>query len=163
MGLSSTIFSGSCFLLIQQLCRSAVCSGMIQCIPAMVVNNAHTCAVTLLCRNRCLLVSNTSLHSKHLKAMMIPLFFSASCGIHAFLATTKVKHFTLVETTLFQIALHGPVDLPLASLRPFLYYAFNSEKSIIVVPPMRLSGSSLVPGKFFIKDRSHDTHRFPSI
>ena len=49
--------------------------------------------------------------------MMNPLFFNASCVKHAFLATSQVKHFTLLGATLFQ----GPVDLPPATLNSLLY------------------------------------------
>ena len=38
---------------------------------------------------------------------------------HAFLATSQVKHFTLLGATLFHIVFQGPVDLPAATLGPF--------------------------------------------
>uniref|UniRef100_A0A0V0INC7 Putative ovule protein n=1 Tax=Solanum chacoense TaxID=4108 RepID=A0A0V0INC7_SOLCH len=61
-------------LLIQQLSKSAVCSGMIQLIPAMEVKIAQTCVVTLQCMKRCLLISSASLQRRHLDAMMDPRF-----------------------------------------------------------------------------------------
>lgn len=145
-------------LLIQQLSKSAVCSGMIQLIPAMEVNIAQTCVVTLQCMKRCLLVSSASLHRRHLDTMLILLFCNASCVKHAFLATSQVKHFTLLGATLFHIVFQGPVDLPAASLSPFLYTLLTVKVPSLWCPQMRLSGSILVPGKFPIRFRRSATH-----
>lgn len=56
-------------LLIQQLKRSAVCSGIDQFILAKLMNSAHTCAVTLKCRKKWLFASNTTLHSEHFEEL----------------------------------------------------------------------------------------------
>lgn len=74
-------------LLIQQLSKSVVCSGMIQQTPAMVVKKAHISVVILQCSKKCLLVSIASLHKRYLEATLIPLFCNASSVKHAFLAT----------------------------------------------------------------------------
>ncbi|KAG5601705.1 hypothetical protein H5410_033075 [Solanum commersonii] len=88
---------------------------------AKLKNKAHTCVVTLQCKNKCLLDPGASLHSKHLAAMLMPLFCNASCVKQALLATIQTKHFTLVGATRFQTALHGPVFLPPVPDRPHLY------------------------------------------
>lgn len=107
-------------LLIQQLSRSAVCSGMIQLTLAIFVNKAQTCVVTLQWRNKWLFDSKDSLHRKHLEAMLIPLSYIASWVKRALLATNEVKHFTLVGATLFQIAFEGPAFLLALPKRPQL-------------------------------------------
>jgi len=94
-------------LLIQQLKRSAVCSGITQGSWEMLRTMRHTWTVTLQCRNKWLLVSSFSWQKKHLETIWKPLFLSFSWVRHALLMTNHVKHFTLVGMLPFHICFHG--------------------------------------------------------
>ena len=90
--------------------------------------------------------------------MMDPLFCSASCVKHAFLATSQVKHFNLLGATLFHIVFQGPVDLPPATLSSLLYTLLTVKIQSLWCLQMSLSESELMPGKFPISFRKFTTH-----
>ena len=66
-------------LLIQQLNRFAVCSGIVQLLSVSLKNRDHSWPVTLQCRKRWLLVSFVSLHRKHLGTSCTPFLCSILC------------------------------------------------------------------------------------
>jgi len=92
--------------LIQQLIRSAVCSGIFHVVFVRLKNIFHTWLVNLQCRNRWLFVSLVSLHKKHLVTTTLPFFCSTSWVRHAFLTTSQVKHLTFVGAIFFYTFFH---------------------------------------------------------
>ena len=65
-------------LLIQQLRRSNVCSGMAQLQPVMSRNKFHIWAVYSQCKKRCLFGSSVTIHRKHLETNCLFFFCSTS-------------------------------------------------------------------------------------
>ncbi|KAG5619652.1 hypothetical protein H5410_004870 [Solanum commersonii] len=103
-------------LLIQQLNKFAVCSGMVQFDFVRLRKMAQICVVKLQCKNRCWLVSVVFPHSEHQDTIILPFLLSTSCVRQALLATNHVKHFILVGAkgspylspqTLLRVALLG--------------------------------------------------------
>jgi len=108
-------------LLIQQVRRSAVCSGITHGFWRILRNICHTWEVTLQWRNKWLFVSSFSLQKKHLETISKPLFFSFSWVRHALLHTVHVKHLILVGILDFHICFQGPEMLPVCEDKFLLY------------------------------------------
>ena len=109
----------------QKLRWSIVCSGIINIWLIRFVNRDHTCVVTLQWRNKWLFVSRASLQRYHLVAIIFALFWSLSCVRQPFLVTNHMKHFTLVWSTQFHIALQGPDFFSTIVARSLLYILFT--------------------------------------
>lgn len=98
-------------LLIQQLRRSEVCSGMDQLWPEMFRKSSRSWEVYLQCKNRWLFVSPVKLHKKHLGISGIPFYCNTSWVRHALLVISQVKHFTLVGINPFHMLFSVIFDL----------------------------------------------------
>lgn len=94
-------------LLVQQLNKSAVCSGINHFILALLKTRDYSCAVNLQWRNSgCL--SLFSQHKKHLEAMWNFLFWSTSWVRQALLTTSQEKYLTFVCAKLLHTCFRGP-------------------------------------------------------
>lgn len=136
-------------LLIQQLRRSAVCSGMVHLVCVMSKNNAHNWEVTLQCRNKWLFVSFVSLQREHQEAIWKPLLCSFSWVRQALLATNHVKHLTLTGTLFFQIFPQGPLILPGRTCTFLLYNLLTENFPSLLCLHLIESSSKFVPLKSF--------------
>ena len=109
-------------LLIQQLSRSAVCSGIVHSVCVSPKNRFHNCVVTLQWRNRWLLVSSVSLQREHQEAIYKTLLFNFSwVEHHALLVTNEEKHYTFVGTLFLLICFQGPSLPPGCSFTSSIY------------------------------------------
>ncbi|KAH0655165.1 hypothetical protein KY290_030962 [Solanum tuberosum] len=134
----------------------------------MLVNKAQTCAVILQWRNRCLLVSRSSMHREHLVynavekqvlvglqslfAQKTPRGCVGTPPLQCLMSQTgssgyqPSEAFSLWLEPLFQISFHGPVVLHALPNTPQIYYLFTVNSPSLWCPHTNLSGSRLVSG-----------------
>ena len=136
-------------LLIQQVRRSAVCSGITHGFWMRLRNIYHTWEVTLQWRNKWLFVSSFSLQKKHVETISKPLFFSFSWVRHALQHTFHVKPLILVGILDFHICFQGPGMFPGCEIRFLLINLPTENFPSVSCLHLILSGLVFKPEKSF--------------
>lgn len=133
-------------LLIQQLNKYVVCSGIDHFVSVKLRNIVQSWDVTLQWRNTWLFVSLVSLHNMHLDTIGNPFFCRISWVRQAFLITNQAKHLTLVGAILSHTCFQGPILFR----HPRYLFPINStngELAILSCFHLKVSSSTVVPLK----------------